>query len=135
MNAVAVEFSERARVRPGVREADPVVAIRREGDRHEDPEQPVRDPADDRAEPVARAEEEVDLGRRMDEQDGDGEADPEAVPGQPAPDPRPLAVAGRLVVLGGPEALGVEPKHHEEQRQPDGDQPPGEVQELFHERD
>ena len=41
----------------------------------------------------------------------------QAVPGEPAPDARPLAVARRLVVLGRPEPLGVEPEHDQEQRQ------------------
>ena len=47
---------------------------------------------------------------------------PEGVPGQPAADARPLAVAGRLVVLGRAEPLGLEPEHDQEQRQPDRDQ-------------
>ena len=50
----------------------------------------------------------------------DRQREAEAVPGQPAPDARPLAVARRLVVLGRPEPLGVEPEHDQEQRQPDG---------------
>ena len=73
-------------------------------------------PAEDRAEPVAGAEEQVALGRRMDEQDRDRDGEAQAVPGQPPPDPRLLAVAGRLVVLGRPEPLGVEPEHDQEQR-------------------
>ena len=36
------------------------------------------------------------------------------VPGQPAADPRPLAVARGLVVLGRPEPLGVEPQHRQQ---------------------
>ncbi len=74
------------------------------------------------------------LRRRVDEQEGDDDAEPDAVPGEPTPEPRPLAVAGRLVVLGGPELLGVEPKHDEEQDQPDRDERPGEDLELFHGR-
>ena len=34
-----------------------------------------------------------------------------------------LAVARRLVVLGGPEPLGLEAEHHHEQRQADRDEP------------
>ena len=84
------------RVRPRIGEPDPVVAEGREADRDEDADQAVGDPAEDRAEPVARAEEQVALGRRMDEQDRDGDGEAQAVPGQPPPDPGLLAVRGWL---------------------------------------
>jgi len=64
-----------------------VVAECREADRDEDADEAVGDPAEDRAETVARAEEQVALGRRMNEEDRDRDGKAEAVPGQPPPDP------------------------------------------------
>ena len=68
------------------------------------------------------AEEERLLRRRMDDEDADRQTDTQRVPGHPTTDLGTLAVARRLVVLGGPEALGVEPEHDQQQRQPDGDE-------------
>ena len=58
------------------------------------------------------------LRLRVDREDPDGQDEPDPVPGQPPPHARPLAGAGRLVVLGGPEALGVEAEHRHQQRSP-----------------
>ncbi len=45
---------------------------------------------------------------------------------------RALPVARRLVVLGRAEALGVEPEHHQQPRQADGDERAQWVDEVFH---
>jgi len=58
--------------------------------------------------------------------------DPERVPRDPAPDSRRLAVGGRLVVLRGPELLGIEAEHDQQERQADRDERPGEDREVFH---
>ena len=80
---------------PGVRalrrQADPVVAVARESGRDQCAEAAERDPAEDRAEPVARSEEELGAGRRVDRQDQQGDPEAQAVPGQPTAQPGPLA--------------------------------------------
>ena len=68
----------------------------------------------------------------MDEQERDDDREAHPVPGDAPTEPRPLAVAGRLVVLGRPELLGVESEHDQEQYQTDRDERPGEDHELFH---
>ena len=109
-----------------------MVAEGGEADRHADPRQPVHDPAEDRAEPVAGPKEQVALGIGMDDQDGDGDREAKPVPGHPTPDPGSLAVARRFVVLGRPELLGVEPEHDQEEHQPDRDERSGEDVEVVH---
>ena len=90
------------------------------------------EPAQDRAEPIARAEEQLALRRGVDVQHRDRDPEPEAVPRQPAPDPWPLPVARRLVVLGRAEPLGVQPEHRQQQRQPDHDERRARVEQVLH---
>ena len=59
MNAVAVELSSAPGYEPRVREADPVVAVRREAGRDEDADQAEGDAAEHRPEAIAGAEEQV----------------------------------------------------------------------------
>ena len=113
---------QRPRIRPGVRQPDAVVAERGEGHGLADAERAVGEAAEDRAEPVARAEEELGRGDGWSTAAATAMAKPRPYHASAAPDPRPLPVAGRLVVLGRAEPLGVEPQHGEQHGQPDGDE-------------
>src|SRR5207249_3805132 len=72
---------------------------------------------------IADLEEQGLLGSGVHEEQEGHAADAEDVPGDPAQD-RGAAAADRLVVLGGAEALGLEPEHHEEQGHPEADKDP-----------
>src|SRR6185436_9718847 len=82
-----------------------------------DADRAIEEPVDERLPPVVAGTEEELLARsRVDEQDPRDQREPDAVPGDaPADGWRPAVLV--LVVLGGAEALGLETKHHEQQRE------------------
>ena len=108
---------EGSRVRPDVGQAEPVVAVERDADGDARADRAVQEAEQDRPSPVlARPEQELVLRRGMDEEDRDDDAEPEAIPGDPAAERGRSAVLG-LVVLGGIEVLGLETEHDEEERE------------------
>jgi len=109
-------------IRGDVREAQAVVVQVGEAHGLPDPE-PANDQGDDDPGSIADLQEQVSLSSRVNEEQGDHAADAEDVPGETAQDRRAPA-ANRLVVLGGAEPLGLEPEHHQEQRQTEPDEDP-----------
>ena len=123
---------QRTRVGSRVREADAVIADRREGQGLGHADRGKDESAEQGAEPIARPQEQVHLRSGADVQHCDDDPEPEAVPRQAPPNAWPLPIACRLVVLGYPEALRVEAEHRQQQRQPDHDQAPRDVEQTLH---
>ena len=131
-NAVAMALSTRPGIRHRRREADAVVAVEGDADRDRGPDGAVGETEDDGSEAFAQAEEQVLLRGRVDQQHQQDHADADRVPGQPAEQGRRAAPAVHVVVLGGAEALRIEPQDDQQAGQPDGDQ---DAQRIRDERD
>ena len=82
MSAVTTLLTSAPGIRPGVREADPVIAVGGDPQRQARPDDRVEEAVEDRLAAIARSEEELVARGRVDEEDPGDEREPEPVPGQ-----------------------------------------------------